>query len=62
MKAEIVVTQRATSVFKPKCNVPYAEIEQLNKKLERLKSLGIIEKTETLSGQQLRVCVKKKEN
>eukprot|EP00106_Octopus_bimaculoides_P001362 XP_014768804.1 PREDICTED: uncharacterized protein K02A2.6-like [Octopus bimaculoides] len=44
--AKIAVKQGATPVLKPKPNVLFAAIEQVNKELERLESLGIIEKTD----------------
>lgn len=43
-KANIAAKQRATFVVKPNRNVPFAALEQVNKELGRLESLGTIEK------------------
>ncbi|XP_014784253.1 uncharacterized protein K02A2.6-like [Octopus bimaculoides] len=56
-KAKIIVKQSATPIFKPRRNVPFAALEQVNKELE---SLGIIEKTDHSDWRAPTVYVKKK--
>ncbi|XP_029647992.1 uncharacterized protein K02A2.6-like [Octopus sinensis] len=58
-KAKIIGKQNATPVFKPKRTVPFAAIDQVNKELERLESLGIIKKMDQSDWAAPKVYVKK---
>ena len=51
LKAKFKVKKNVMPVFQPKRAVPYTSVEIIDKELERLEKLGVIEKTDTARGQ-----------
>ncbi|XP_029636886.1 uncharacterized protein K02A2.6-like [Octopus sinensis] len=61
-KVRIIVKEKATPVFRHKQNMPCVTLDEVNKKLERLESLTIIEKVYHSDWAALMVYVKEKDN
>ena len=60
VKAKFEVKENVMPVFQPKRPVPYVLVKIIDKELERLEKLGIIEKTDYNPWAALNVYVKKK--
>ena len=62
VKAKFELKENVMPVFWPKRQVPYVSVETIDKELERLEKLGVIEKTAYSQWAAPTVYVKKKRN
>ena len=61
-EAKFELKENATPVFKPKRNVPFSSMDAIEKELERLQKMDVIEKVDHTDWASLTVYVKKKNN